>query len=164
MGERTHMTADPSGLTAVEKRVQTLLHPRFPDRAIAIFVQRVGCLPDAFEHVNQVDDDAHRAEFFALGLDARQLVLVAIHQHDPLALVLWIPSPCVAERLINDVFGLLLDARPYALVAYFGALGPRARVAHSFQVGPHIDGLAHESRHGIDGGHFAPCACVARLP
>jgi len=62
-------------------------------------------------------------------VDGRELVLVAVDQRGPLARVPGVPCASFQERLLDDGFGLALDARPDTLVADLRARDRRSSPA-----------------------------------
>ena len=79
-------------------------------------MERIGGLPEAFEHVHLVDDDRDVDAELASGLlREANLIAVPVDEHDQPALHLGIASARLLEGVADHDLGILLDARPDAL-------------------------------------------------
>jgi hypothetical protein len=81
-------------------------------RTSRVPTQSVHRAPEVFEHVDQVDDDAHGPERLGHLSDDRDLVLVPIDQHHPLALMPRITCESFVEGFLDDGPWVALDAGP----------------------------------------------------
>ncbi len=100
--------------------------------------------------------DVHLA-LLGLGLDAVDLVTVAVDQGHPSALVTRVPPLGLVEHLADHLGGVLDDARRHPL-----ARGPwRRRCVFATLGGQHVGGAAGHGREVIDSAYLGHALAVA---
>lgn len=81
-------------------------------------------------------------------LHTLDLVLLAVDEHDPATLPLRVATQPLGERIVDDLLGTVLDARPHALVDRAGLLG--VALLSVVQAVQHVGDRAAPQRQRVD--------------
>ena len=116
-------------------------------RGVGFWVEAPGRGPQVFEDVHEVHDDGDgQAPSVGFGVDAVELVAVAVDEDDPAATLERVASFGLIEHLGDHFGGVVDDAGRHPLV-----LGPRPLVVTSAAVSDHVAGRAGHGRQVVDG-------------
>jgi hypothetical protein len=149
------------GGVPVEDLLGVLADPEFGG-GVALVVKAPGGLPDVFDDVDEVHDDAHLdLAGGGLGLDALDLVVVAVDQRDPVTGVLGVAAVGLGEDLSDDACGVIYDAgrQPLVLGRRWGDRG----VALGLIGGHDVRGGARGRGGVVDGADLGHALAVAFL-
>ena len=127
---------------------------------VAFVVEAPRGSPQVFEDVDEVDDDGNvDVSLSGFGGDAVDLVVVAVDQRDPAALVAGVASGGFVEHVANDDRSVVDHAGRHPL----GPRSGRGRSRPAVVAGEHVLGAAGHRGEVVDRAHLGQAFAVAFL-